>query len=113
MSDLEKVIKGLEIHTKPNSRCVGCPYPNNGLCGDQLYMDALSLLKEHEWISVGERLPKDDEDILAYFVADEESRIVPVNYAKGVWFDCVFNTVIAIENITHWMPLPKPPTEGR
>ena len=45
MIDREKVIKGLEIHTKPNSRCVGCPYPNNGLCGDQLYMDALELLK--------------------------------------------------------------------
>ena len=46
MTDREKVIKGLEIHTKPNSRCVGCPYPNNGLCGDQLYVDALALLKE-------------------------------------------------------------------
>ena len=48
MIDREKVIKGLEIHTKPNSRCVGCPYPNNGLCGDQLYMDALTLLKGQE-----------------------------------------------------------------
>lgn len=48
MVDREKVIKGLEIHTKPNSRCVGCPYPNNGLCGDQLYVDALALLKEQE-----------------------------------------------------------------
>lgn len=44
----EKVIRGLEIHLKPNSRCVGCPYPNNGLCGDQLYRDALALLKEQE-----------------------------------------------------------------
>ena len=48
MVDREKVLKGLEIHTKPNSRCVGCPYPNNGLCGDQLYMDALKLLKEQQ-----------------------------------------------------------------
>ena len=44
----EKVIRGMEIHLKPNSRCVGCPYPNNGLCGDQLYRDALSLLKAQE-----------------------------------------------------------------
>lgn len=49
--DREKVIKGLEIHTKPNSRCVGCPYPNNGLCGDQLYMDALTLLKEQDTVT--------------------------------------------------------------
>ena len=48
MTEREKVIKGLEIHLKPNSRCVGCPYPNNGLCGDQLYRDALSLLKAQE-----------------------------------------------------------------
>lgn len=48
MNDLEKVIKGLEIHLKPNSRCMGCPYPNNGLCGDQLYRDALALLKAQE-----------------------------------------------------------------
>ena len=48
MIDREKVIKGLEVHIKPNSRCVGCPYPNNGLCGDQLYHDALILLKEQE-----------------------------------------------------------------
>ena len=45
MIDREKVIKGLEIHLKPNSRCMGCPYPNNGLCGDQLYRDAIALLK--------------------------------------------------------------------
>lgn len=48
MNDWEKVIKGLEIHLKPNSRCMGCPYPNNGLCGDQLYRDALALLKEQQ-----------------------------------------------------------------
>ena len=48
MIDKEKVLKGLEIHTKTNSRCIGCPYPNNGLCGDQLYMDALELLKEND-----------------------------------------------------------------
>lgn len=48
MNEREKVIQALEIHLKPNSRCVGCPYPNNGLCGDQLYRDALTLLKAQE-----------------------------------------------------------------
>ena len=48
IDDREKVIKGLEIHLKGNSRCKGCPYPNNGLCGDQLMADALALLKEQE-----------------------------------------------------------------
>jgi len=45
---LDKVINGLKVHLKPNSRCAGCPYPNNGLCGDQLYRDALALLEEQE-----------------------------------------------------------------
>lgn len=48
MIDIEKLRKGLEIHTKPNSRCVGCPYPNNGMCGDQLYADSLELLNYYE-----------------------------------------------------------------
>ncbi len=73
------------------------------------------LLKEQEerWIPVTKRLPKDDTDILVYCTEGEESRIVAVNYANGVWFDCIFNTVMVVKNITHWMPLPKPPTEGR
>ena len=48
MEQFEKVCKGLEVHIKPNSRCVGCPYPNNGLCGDQLYSDALSMIRQQQ-----------------------------------------------------------------
>lgn len=48
MEQFEKVEKGLEVHIKPNSRCVGCPYPNNGMCGDQLYSDALDLIRQQQ-----------------------------------------------------------------
>ena len=61
-----------------------------------------------EWVSVEDRLPEDDSDVLAYLRIGEESRIFPANYAKGMWFDCVFNTP-ATERITHWMPMPQPP----
>lgn len=44
----EKVCKGLETHMKPNSRCVGCPYPNDGMCGDQLYKDSLYLIRQQQ-----------------------------------------------------------------
>jgi hypothetical protein len=47
-AQFEKVCKGLEVHIKPNSRCVGCPYPNNGMCGDQLYSDALDLIRQQQ-----------------------------------------------------------------
>ena len=61
-----------------------------------------------EWISVDDRLPEDDSDTLAYLQIGEEGRIYPANYAKGVWFDCIFNTPVT-ESTTHWMPLPQPP----
>lgn len=61
-----------------------------------------------EWISVDDKLPEDDSDVLAYLRIGEESRICPANYAKGMWFDCIFNTPVT-ESITHWMPIPQPP----
>lgn len=61
------------------------------------------------WIPVSELLPEDGSDILVYCDDGEESRIVDCNYDNGVWFDCVFNTIMIFKNITHWMPLPKPP----
>ena len=61
-----------------------------------------------EWISVEDRLPEDDSDVLAYSRNGEEGRIYPANYAKGVWFDCIFTTP-ATDTTTHWMPLPLPP----
>ena len=61
-----------------------------------------------EWISVDDRLPKDDSDVLAYSRIGEESRIYPACYSNGVWFDCVFNAP-STDTTTHWMPLPQPP----
>ena len=61
-----------------------------------------------EWISVKDRLPEDDSDVLAYSSIEEESRIYPACYSNGVWFDCVFNAP-ATDTTTHWMPMPNPP----
>ena len=61
-----------------------------------------------EWVSVEDRLPEDDSDVIAYLRTGEEERIFPANYAKGVWFDCIFNKRVT-ETTTHWMPLPNPP----
>ena len=61
-----------------------------------------------EWISVDDELPEDDSDVLAYLRIGEESRICQANYAKGMWFDWIFNTPVT-ESITHWMPIPQPP----
>ena len=61
-----------------------------------------------EWVSVKDRLPEDDSDVIAYLRTGEEGRISMANYAKGVWFDCIFNQRVT-ETTTHWMPLPQPP----
>ena len=61
-----------------------------------------------EWISVDDRLPEDNSDVLAYLRDGDKGRIYPANYAKGVWFDCIFD--IPVTNATtHWMPLPELP----
>ena len=61
-----------------------------------------------KWISVKDRLPEDDSDVLAYSRIGEESRIYPACYSNGVWFDCVFNAP-ATDTTTHWMKMPHPP----
>ena len=61
-----------------------------------------------EWISVEDKLPEDDSDVLAYLQIDQEGGIYPANYEKGVWFDYIFNTP-ATGTTTHWMPLPEMP----
>ena len=61
-----------------------------------------------EWISVTERLPEDNSDVLAYSRSGEESRIYLACYSNGVWFDCVFNAP-ATDTTTHWMPMPAQP----
>ena len=72
----------------------------------------IELARRHarQWISVEDRLPEDDSDVLAYSRNGEECRIYPANYAKGVWFDCIFITP-ATDTTTHWMPLPEAPKE--
>lgn len=70
-------------------------------------------MTENKWISVKDRLPKNEQDVLAYLNDGEETRIAPCNYYNGVWFDSVMNCVVVLQNVTHWMPLPEPPKEEK
>jgi len=60
-----------------------------------------------EWISVKDRLPKKNEEILAYRFQDGIHEII-ISYlswtlsGEPIWAD-------EVSNYTHWMPLPKPP----
>ena len=97
--------------------CDGCPYKKysseNGECYEEYKNDKFVKMEKtgvtvHEWVSVKDRLPEDDSDVLAYSRIGEEFRIYPACYSNGVWFDCVFNAP-ATDTTTHWMPLPNPP----
>ena len=94
----EKLVELLDIIIQPGQKTLGD-------IADYLISHGVTV---QEWISVDDRLPEDDSDVLAYSRNGEEGRIYPANYAKGVWFDCIFTTP-ATDTTTHWMPLPLPP----
>lgn len=62
---------------------------------------------QSQWIPCSERLPDEDSDILVTYAEKDEKRIVPVNYGRGTWFDCVFNMALNPVGVLAWMPLPK------
>lgn len=60
-----------------------------------------------EWISVDERTPDDDKD---YLVLDTRGVEVVAHYWAMInrWLSCDPKCQHGVE-VTHWMPLPKPP----
>lgn len=67
----------------------------------------------NEWISVGDRLPdvpKNDFASDYVLIHDKEAGEWVAYYdANGGWRDA--RECFPFENVTHWMPLPKPPKE--
>jgi hypothetical protein len=63
-----------------------------------------------EWISVKDRLPDEDEDVLAFGYYHETFQTLICHYRsdfKGQWFTSVAGQ--QVYEVTHWMPLPQPP----
>lgn len=61
-----------------------------------------------EWIKCSERMPGDFEDVLVSDGVDVE---VMWRDCDGFW-DCWAprNSNISSDDVTHWMPLPEPPS---
>ena len=119
----EKLLKRMEGYCKANC---GCKPHEDALCpscglGDAIYMveeqrivntrnmkrrkDATVALSKMEkttqWIPVTERLPKEQETVLIW----GEQGIILLNWLHdNKWCGC-------LGDVTHWMPLPKPPKE--
>jgi hypothetical protein len=67
---------------------------------------------EHRWIPYSERMPEEETDILVTYIDGEETRIIPVNYGRDKWFDCIFNRALDSFKVIAWMPLPEVYREG-
>lgn len=59
-----------------------------------------------QWISVDDRLPELDQDVLS---VDKSGRVYNSTW-RGNHFKCV-GLVWEHDNVTHWMPFPEPPTQ--
>jgi hypothetical protein len=62
---------------------------------------------ESNWISVKDRLPEERRYVLCYIKIDEfgiRDLQKTLSQRNGIWDD--YNSCV-----THWMPLPSPPTE--
>ena len=81
-------------------------------------------LEESAWISVDERLPEIEQDVLLFnswknksgelvesMLAGYLSEFTTRKTAGGVVNSCDWRGSEYIFNITHWRPLPKPPTQ--
>lgn len=67
----------------------------------------------YEWISVEDRLPKESTQVLVYIPnMDMNVDDVVLYYARNnEWWDHNGWATTKYFGITHWMPLPTPPTE--
>ena len=63
------------------------------------------------WVSVEERLPRNDVDVLVVFGESNcKPRVTFAHYYDDIWFDCIY--ACDLISVTHWMYLPNPPRNG-
>lgn len=60
-----------------------------------------------KWISVNDRLPKRNQRVIAYFPLLSTSPMDSLYDGQKFWVDGLDRT----KAVTHWMPLPEPPTK--
>lgn len=103
--------------------CIGCQVSQSGWAPKQQVIDEWNTRFYNKWISVEDGLPKEECNVL-FYVPSQAALIIRVGYIiseehrgelpdgiKAFWFvDDSENTAYAEKDVTHWMPLPEPPT---
>ena len=113
MRSPDEIKKGLEScgADECHGEHTGCPYKDDALCMMHICSDALAYITQLEarvpkWISVKDRLPEDDDDVLIF----SNERVIFVGcYKNGQWISYSLYAIYG-NVVTHWMPLPS--TEG-
>lgn len=78
--------------------------------GARWQLEQIASLKSRGWISVEDRLPEDIKNVLLLCEREwENDDIVVKGWYKDFWFSQEAHEDEMI-NVTHWMPLPLPPT---
>lgn len=126
MKTPEAIKKGLECCMKASEEaCDHCPYCKEciNFNAGNLYRDALAYINQLEarvpkWISVKDRLPEDDVDVIVYAVSNNGGYTMLVTFHTHTLYG--FNIdgwaspwqyFTRNYTITHWMPMPEPPKE--
>lgn len=128
MRSPDEIKKGLECCISDTYGCYEkCPYFNslsNGVdCSVKMHADALAYITQLEarvpkWISVKDRLPEDDVDVIVYAISNNGGHTIVVTFHTHTLYG--FNIegwaspwqyFTRNYTITHWMPMPEPPKE--
>lgn len=124
MTDREKLIELLWDHPCDGKECVFCERNLEADCevgamADKLLANGVTFAKDidvpSKWISVKDRLPELEKYKLSKLVLawiPDHGRCFALRYDNGKgeqWF----SGGVEQPDITHWMPLPEPPKEGR
>ena len=77
---------------------------------------ASEIVKQHsDWISVDERLPAENDGRVSWGVNAYKKYILVNIVSRGIAMTCRFNLTDkcfeTADEVTHWQPLPKPPSE--
>lgn len=84
---------------------------------DDIYADVVRLLKRGNWISVKDQLPVDEGKVLLYgepFFGESTPEMETGLYydeESGKFLFWINDREVKGFGVTHWMPLPAPPTE--
>jgi hypothetical protein len=100
--------------TTPQDSAAMPPASAGSLANDQAEVlakgiaDIIRIATEPDWIPVTERLPMTSADVLVTEQGEDEQFIGSLE--NGRWSCSSTNHTL---RVTHWMPLPAPPTDGK